>query len=114
VVALVLSVAAYFLIAEFQFIVQLVICLITFVSCYLGYNASELGGELVYRHGAANVYTKNPRPPAEEGLLPTPGMDTSESPMPVDENESLKTDDNDYGNSDEIDEVEDEDSKQED
>jgi hypothetical protein len=44
------------------------------------------------------------------GLLPTPGLNTSES----DENESLKSDDNDYGNSDEAEDVEDDESKQED
>lgn len=112
VVALVLSVAAFFLKTEIQFIAQLVVCFVSLTSCYLAYNTGSLGGELVYVHGATNAYEKGSGG-SSEGLLPTK-MNTSESATPVDENESLKTDDNDYGNSDEIEQIEDEDSKQED
>lgn len=113
VIALVVSVAAFFLRNEIQFFVHLFITLISLVSCYLAYNAGGSGGELVYRHGAASAYVKGSSSSEDNSLLPTPELNTSESSMPVDENESLKKDDNDYGNSDE-DELEDEDSKQED
>lgn len=113
VLALVLSVAAFFLRKELQFMVQLGIALVSLVSCYLAYNTGHSGGGLVYEHGAASAYAQVMTSGENESLLPTPGMNTSESPMPVDENESLKADDNDYGNSDE-DETEDEESKQED
>ncbi len=116
VVALVLSVAAFFLRKELQFFVHLGIALLSFVSCYLAYNTGHSGGGLVYEHGAASAYAQVTTSTTNEteGLLPTPGMNTSESPMPVEENESLKADDNDYGNGDEGEEIEDEGMKQED
>lgn len=108
VLALVFSVAAYFVARNIQFYLHLSVALISLLSCYFAYKTGELGGELVYRHGAANAYLMVPSAPPQEGLLPTPGMNTSESPMPVDENESLKPDENDYGNADEVLESEDE------
>ena len=114
VVALVLSIAAFFLKTELQFLAQMLVCLVSLISCYLAYNTGNLGGGLVYSHGAASAYVKgSPLDSSGAGLLPT-RMNTSESATPVDENESLKTDENDYGVSDEIEEIEDEDSKQED
>lgn len=113
VVALVLSVAVFFLRKEMQFVVQMIIAAVSLVSCYLAYNAGHSGGELVYIHGAGSAYVKTAPKEAVESILPTPGLNTSESPV-ANENESLKADDNDYGNSDEASEVEDEDSKQED
>ena len=110
VIILVLSIAAYFLRKEIQFFVNLGVCFLGLISCFLAYRTGELGGELVYVHGAAGVHTTT----IPMGLLPTPGLNTSESSTPADEKESLKTDDNDYGQSDEIEEIEDEDSKQED
>ena len=109
VLALVLSVAAYFLKTQIQIFVQLAVCLVSLVACFLAYRTGESGGELVYKHGAASAYV-TPSDSESNGLLPTPGLNTSES----DENESLKSDDNDYGNSDEADDVEDDESKQED
>lgn len=116
VVALVLSVAAFFLRKELQFFVHLGIALVSLVSSYLAFNTGHSGGGLVYEHGAASAYAQvmTSKSNEGEGLLPTPGMNTSESPMPVDENESLKADDNDYGNGDETEELEDEGLKQED
>lgn len=117
VLALVLSVAVFFLRRELQFPVHLIVCVISFISCYLVYETGGTGGELVYRHGAAGAYVKTemiPPPSPNEGLLPTDDLNTSESPVPADENESLKEDDNDYGNSDEALEVEEDSSKQED
>lgn len=100
VIALVISVAVFFIRKELQFPIKLGIAVVSLVSCYLAYKAGTLGGELVYKHGAAAAYTGHIEAP-QEGLLPTPGLNTSESPMPVDENESLKPDENDYGNDDE-------------
>lgn len=93
VLALVLSIAVFFIRKEIQFPVTISIAVIGLISCYLAYKTGQLGGELVYKHGAASAYGH-----VEEtsGLLPTPGIQTSESS--VEENESLKTDDNDYGN----------------
>ena len=116
VLALVISIAAFFLRKEIQFYVHLSVCIVTIISCFLVYKTGSSGGELVYRYGAANAYGKVKIAPIQDGLLPTPGMNTSESPMPS-ENESLKADDNDYGDADESSEsngFEDEDSKQED
>ena len=100
VIALVVSVAAFFIRKELQFPIKLGIAVISLVSCYLAFKTGTLGGELVYKHGAASAYTGHLDAP-QESLLPTPGMNTSESPMPTDENESLKSDENDYGNGDE-------------
>jgi uncharacterized membrane protein len=112
VVALVLSLGAYFVKRELGFKLKLVVFVISLISCYLVFKAAELGGELVYKHGAFNAYIEASDEPT--GLLPTPGLNTSESPMPVDENESLKPDDNDYGNADEVVEPSDDESKRED
>lgn len=112
VLALVLSIGVFFIRKEFQFPIKIGIAVIGLVSCYLGYKTGTLGGELVYKHGAASAYVIDENAP--QGILPTPGMNTSESQTPVEENESLKTDENDYGNADEVIESPDEDSKQED
>ena len=112
VVSLVLSVAAFFLRKEFQFILKLAVCLISLVSGFLVYRTGESGGELVYRYGAASAYASQDK--MSQGLLPTPGANTSESPMPTDENESLKPDDNDYTETEDQENLEDDDSKQED
>jgi uncharacterized membrane protein len=116
VLALVISIATYFLQKEKQFYLQLVVSGLSFIAAYLAYNTGKLGGDLVYQHGAAQAYVKvkDSQSTQSEGLLPTPGMNTSESAFPVNENESLKTDDNDYGNADDESEAEDEDFKQED
>lgn len=113
VVALVLSIGSFFLKTQILFTVQLVIGFVSLICCYLAYNTGILGGELVYKHGAASAYVIGAEFDSSEGLLPTQ-INSSESPSPVDENESLKADDNDYGTSDEADDIEDEDSKQED
>lgn len=108
VLSLVLSIAAYFVRKEIGFPLKLAVAALTLLSSYLAYNTGHLGGELVYEHGAASAYAGEKAP---EGLLPTPGLHTSESSNPV--NESLKADENDYGSSDEI-ESSDDDDKQED
>ena len=111
VIALVLSIGTFFLRKELGFRVQMVVALISLVAGYLAYRTGLLGGELVYKHGAAEAYTIEA--PAE-GLLPTPGQNTSESPFPENENESLKVDESDYGNADEVIESPDENFREED
>lgn len=108
VLALVIGIAAFFVKRELQFILQMVIVAISLVSCFLAYRTGKLGGELIYQHGAAAAYGPT------LGILPTPGKNTSESTFPVDENESVKSDEHDYGNADEGASFEDEDLKQED
>jgi uncharacterized membrane protein len=109
VLALVLSVAAFFIRKEISFPLKLAIAGLTIISSYLAYRTGELGGGLVYKHGAAAAYSEIT---PVEGLLPTPDLNTSESPNPL--NESLKPDDNDYGNEDEDIESPEEMGKQED
>lgn len=111
VIALVLSVATFFLLKDIQFYLHLTIALISLVSCFLAYRTGASGGELVYRYGAASAYVQV-EDLETQGILPTPGMDTSETPVPTEENESLKADDNDYGNGDEVEDAEED--KQED
>ncbi|WP_408098917.1 DUF2231 domain-containing protein [Peredibacter sp. HCB2-198] len=100
VIALVVSIGAFFLRKELQLPIKAAVAVISLVSCYLAYRTGTLGGELVYKYGAASAYAVGVES-QPEGILPTPGLNTSESPMPVDENESLKADDNDYGTGDE-------------
>lgn len=112
VLVLVLSIGVFFVRREIGFPIQIALAAVAMISCYLGGKTGFSGGELVYKHNAASVYILS-EDSAINGLLPTPGMNTSESPMPVNENESYKTDDNEYSNSDEVIEV-DESFKQED
>jgi uncharacterized membrane protein len=105
VVALVLSVATYFLLKDLQFYMQLGIAALSVISCFLAYRTGFSGGELVFRHGAASAYVQieSDQP---NGILPTPGINTSESSVP-EENESLKADENDYGQDDDLNNEED-------
>ena len=112
VVALVLSVVAFFLRKEFQFILKLTVAVVGLVSGFLAYRTGESGGELVYRYGAASAYASQGN--TQQGLLPTPGLNTSESENPSDENESLKADENDYTQTEDEENLEDDDAKQED
>jgi uncharacterized membrane protein len=111
VISLVLSIAVFFIRKDLGFIIKVIIASISALSIFLAYRTGKLGGELVYKHGAASSYSEQL---GSQGLLPTPGLNTSESTYPVEENESLKTDDNDYGNGDDSDGVADEESKIED
>jgi uncharacterized membrane protein len=108
VLCLLLAIAAYFIPQQLSFRLKLGLGVAGLVTCFLAYRTGEKGGELVYKYGAASVYSSS------EELLPTPGQKTSESPSGPSENESLKTDDNDYGNSDEDVRSDDEFTKQED
>ncbi len=100
VLATVLSVVAFFIQANLQMYLQLANVVVLVIAAFFAYETGEHGGELVYKHGAARAYELNMANDVQMNILPTPGMNTSESPYPVDENESLKVDDNDYGNDD--------------
>lgn len=109
VVALVLSIAAFFVRKEIGFPLKIVISLIGLISGYLANRTGHLGGELVYKHGAASVYVQE----NSQALIPSSGKRV-ESILPMEENESLKTDENDYGQSDNSSDSEDDDLKEED
>lgn len=106
VLALVMGVVVFFIRYEYQFNIRIIIALMSLVSCYLAWNTSEQGRALVYTHGAAEAFVKgevdDDEDGASSGILPTPGLNTSESPEPgVEDNDSLAPDDNDYGSSEE-------------
>jgi len=111
VIVLVLSIAVFFIRKDLGFIIKMIIALISVLSIFLSYRTGKLGGELVYKHGGASAYLEEP---SSQGLLPTPGLKTSESPYPVEENESLKPDEHDYGTGDDAEGALDEESKIED
>jgi hypothetical protein len=100
VVATAISIVAFFLQTNIQFYAQLANVIILVVAAFFAYETGEHGGDLVYKYGATRAYELNLSNDVQMNILPTPGMNTSESPMPVEENESLKVDDNDYGNDD--------------
>jgi uncharacterized membrane protein len=110
VISLVLSVAVFFIRKDIGFLIKMGIVFTSLVSCFLAYRTGKFGGELVYKHGAASAYSED----GASRLLPTPGINTSESAVQGEENESLKPDENEYGYSDDAKEASEEDSKQED
>jgi uncharacterized membrane protein len=110
VITFVLSISAFFLPREMGYFLKLGIALLGIASCYLAYRTGHLGGELVYRYGAGSAYVDIE---GQQGILPTPNENTSESSQPTNENESLKADENDYGKADNTQESEEE-FKQED
>jgi uncharacterized membrane protein len=99
VLVLVLGLVAFFVKNEFRFQLQVVVVLVASIAVYLAYRTGKLGGELVYRHGAASVYTSDSGAGGNQshGILPTPGKNTSESAFPVDE----EVDENSTGDDDE-------------
>jgi uncharacterized membrane protein len=113
VLALVLSIGVYFISKEYCLPVRMIIALVTLTSCFLAYRTALQGGELVYVHGAANAYILEGGEEIQ-GLLPTPGQNTSESNMPIEENESYKIDDFDYGTIDDVTDFPDDEFRQED
>lgn len=112
VLATVFSVVVYFLKQEFQFPLQVVVILIGLLASYQAYRTGEMGGQISYFHGGAAAHLRDHMP--ANSFLPTPDslkakpMDTSTP------NESLKPDENDYGNGDNATETDDENSKVED
>ncbi len=108
VISTLLSLSAFFLKDHFQFAVQMCSAGLGLVGIYFAYQTAILGGELVYKYGAATAYVQYNRPQDDQALLPVSGV-------PAEANESLKTDENDYGNADDNNELEqDDDEKQED
>lgn len=71
-----------------------VVLVLMFGQLGLGLRVGHSGGELVYVHQAASAYATTP----QEGLLPTPGQNTSESENPEDETDYAP------GEADEVDE----------
>lgn len=53
------------------------------VPLIFAFKTGELGGELVYKYGAARAYQED----LSTGILPTPGLNTSESDFPLPESE---------------------------
>lgn len=96
-----------FLRPALHFYVQLGTVVLMLMNAFLGYRAGDAGGALVYKYGAANGYLSAQNSAGEEaaaeGLLPTPGQNTSESENPVDE-----ADGSHEGNEDSTEESEDE------
>lgn len=89
VLSLVVGVAAFFIRKEFQFYLHLGIVVISAISFFMALRAGGLGGDLVYKHGAASAYTRPASEPVEaQGILPTPEKNSSESAFPEDEDEN--------------------------
>jgi len=102
VIVFVLGVLSLFIKESYRSKLRIASSVLSLVLPLLVYRAGHLGGELVYKHGAGNAFMNQ----EQEGLLPTPGKQTSESSV----NESTKLDENDYGESSEVsDEVKEED-----
>jgi len=113
VLALVVSVAAFFIKKDLQFYLQLGVVILSLVACFLAYRTGESGGELVYRYGAAGGHIGKDLQLMSPAQKSPTGM--SQESSISEENESLKTDDHDYGNQEEMDGSVDEDFlKQED
>lgn len=110
VVALALAIGAFFVKKELQLSVQFAVALVGILAAFFAYKTGKLGGELVYGHGAGAAYSSSPR------LMQSPAIEVSPAVLPESPkvNESLKTDENDYGNGDEVEEADSEDAKQED
>lgn len=90
VAATAIAVMAHFVRPSAQFYTQLCAVMLMVFNSFLGYRTGESGGALVYKFGAPNAYMAARQLPAEaaeagkeNGLLPTPGMNTSESPYPT-------------------------------
>jgi uncharacterized membrane protein len=95
VLALVTSIAVFFIRKDLQFKVYLVIMLINLIAGVQVWRVGLSGGELVYLHGAGSAHEIQEAP---EGQAATPGKPSTESSMSLDENESLKVDDHEYNN----------------
>ena len=70
-----------------KFPLMLVSFILMLGQLFLGVRSGQSGGALVYVHKAAEAYSQNESAGEPQGLLPTPGMNTSESEYPQDEND---------------------------
>jgi uncharacterized membrane protein len=95
VLSLVAGIAAFFIRTEYQLRVQLLVFALALVSGLLGTRTGTLGGDLVYKHGAGEAYKEVLESEGPEGILPTPGKNTSESPFPIDDEEHVYSPDED-------------------
>lgn len=76
---------------------RVIAALFSFVPLGMGLYVGRLGGEIAYAHGGAEAYygVNENSDSGPMGILPTPGMNTSESEFPVDELE-LNNPDSDF------------------
>lgn len=81
------SVTVIFVKLTAKFPLMIVSFILMLGQLFLGVRSGQSGGALVYVHKAAEAYSQNDSAPRPEGLLPTPGMNTSESEYPQDEND---------------------------
>jgi uncharacterized membrane protein len=58
VITLMLSIGLFFLPRELQFKMQMGVAALSLVCCFLAYRTGQLGGALVYEHGAAQAFRK--------------------------------------------------------
>lgn len=58
VITLMLSIGLLFMQRELQFKLQLGVMLLSLICCFLAYRTGQLGGALVYEHGAAQAFRK--------------------------------------------------------
>lgn len=87
VAASVFSATVLFVKTSAQFPLMLVSFILMLGQLFLGVRSGQSGGALVYVHKAAEAYSQNRLSQEPQGLLPTPGMNTSESEHPEDEND---------------------------
>jgi hypothetical protein len=80
-----LTVAGAFLPGPARVWVQLGAIALMAADAGLALRTGRSGGELVYAHGAPAAYRVAQDASGSEGLLPTPGMNTSESDHPEDD-----------------------------
>lgn len=76
---------------------RIIAAVFSIVPLAFGLYTGRLGGQIAYAYGGAEAYYANDYDESEEpmGILPTPGMNTSESDFPMDELE-LNNPDSDY------------------
>lgn len=87
VAATVFSATVLFVKTSAQFPLTLVSFIFMLGQLFLGIRTGQSGGALVYVHKAAEAYSQGKSSHGPQSLLPTPGMNTSESEHPDDEND---------------------------
>jgi uncharacterized membrane protein len=97
VLSLSLLIVTYFIKAQFQFYAQLLTVLSLVITSITAYGAGQSGFKLVYQFAAASAYTTPIQSDTsqEEGLLPTPGKNTSESEFPTEDNNEYDDEESD-------------------
>lgn len=76
---------------------RMVTCVLSLLPLGIGLYAGRLGGEIAYAHGGAEAYyaSTDEEETGPMGILPTPGVNTSESEFPMNELE-LNNPDSDF------------------